>query len=409
VSSMDYEYYVKKRTKRSIRSLGVLKKTLSLTDDEINFFYKLLDNGKAYKKVEGTLKSTGDERLVYNPHNLVRKIQRMINSRIFNPIKPKAGLIIWPSYLYGSIPNTTTIHNGKSEIESRDYISCAQNHCLAKSILKVDITDFYENIHRESVYEIFFKVLDYSNDVSNMLTDFCCFEDKIPQGALTSSFIASAILHDVEPKVVQRLKKKKLTYTRLVDDITVSSKSRNYNFDLATTLIKEMLTSKDLPINENKLFISYHSSSATLVHGLRVNFKEPRLPESEVSRIRASVRGLESLATDSKYRVSRDYRKSYSTCLGRVNRMQRIGHNQAKGLLTRINKIMPLPSHADIVTSNKLVFRLENIYDKNKSKYSYKRLFSIAHMELNVMQRSFNVQAKQLRERLKEITPVEIE
>lgn len=405
VVTQNYQYYVKKRTSRSIRTLGVLKKTLSITDVEITEFYTLLNNGEAYSKVSGSFKSSGTERLIYDPHQLVRKIQRRINSRIFNPKKPKEGLIIWPSYLYGSVPNGYQIENGKLKVISRDYISCAQNHCLRPSILKVDISDFYENIHREDVVQIFENVLQYSKEVSELLADFCCFENKIPQGALTSSFIASAVLHDLEPRLVQRLQKKKLVYTRLVDDITVSSMQKNFDFSLAIDLIKEMLLNKNLPINKNKLVISHESSSSILVHGLRVNFKEPRLPESEVSRIRASVQSLEKLAQDGVYRVSRDYRISHSKCLGRVNRMQRIGHNKAKSLLARVLKILPLPNHKDITFARNFIFKLENMHENHGDTYFYRRKFYKAHMELNILQRSFKAQAFKLRNKLKEVQP----
>nr|WP_275440214.1 reverse transcriptase family protein [Pseudoalteromonas sp. Of11M-6] len=385
-----------------------MKRALSISDTEIDSFYELIKEGKAYKRVLGHLKSSGDERLVYDPHPLVRKIQRLINSRVFNPRKPKEGLIVWPPYLYGSVPNTVKVIKGKVEVTSRDYISCAKNHCLTKSILKIDIKDFYENIHKSDVFDIFSKVLKYPDDVSTLLADFCTYKDKIPQGGLTSSFIASAVLHDVEPKLVQRLHKKKLIYTRLADDITVSSFTNNYDFNLCISLIKEMLISKDLPINEDKLVISNHSNSATLVHGLRVNFKEPRLPEDEISKIRASVRSLEKLAQDSKYRTSRDYRRSHSICMGRVNRMQSIGHNKARQLMVRVLKILPLPSYQDIITSHKLVYKLEKSFKKDKCEYFYKRLYNLAQYELNILQRSFSREAHELRNRLKRVKPNEV-
>lgn len=397
---------MKKRTTRSIPSLTVLKKTLEITDIDIDKFKRLIKYNEAYQEVKGHYKSSGAERLVYDPHPLIRKIQKNINNRIFNPKRPKQGLVVWPSYLYGSIPNNFIQQEGQWVSQSRDYISCASNHCLSKSLLKVDISDFYENIHKADVISVFKDVLNYPSDVSEMLAEFCCFEDRIPQGALTSSFIASAVLHDVEPKLVQRLHKKKLIYTRLVDDITVSSKKKNADFGYAISIIKEMLLAKDLPINENKLSVSHHVTASTLVHGLRVNFKEPRLPEKEISKIRASVRNLEKLSQDAKYRVSRDYRTTYAQCLGRVNRMQRIGHNQAKPLLKRVQKIPPLPSHKDIVTARKLVYRLEKNYDAQKTSYVYKRIFNIAQNELNILQRTFKAQAKEFRQRLKKCSPI---
>lgn len=214
------------------------------------------------------------------------------------------GHISWPSYLYGSIPNEIRKDSNNQEVISKDYIACARNHCMAKSLMKLDISNFFDNIHQDHVYSIFKNLLKYPDDVSEVLTKLCCYKGNVVQGALTSSYIASAVLFDVEPLLVKRLHRKNLVYTRLVDDITVSSNKKQYDFSYAQSLIVEMLHSKDLPVNNNKTIIKYVSTEPLIVHGLRINFKEPRLPADEVSRIRASVKNLELLAKDGQYKVS---------------------------------------------------------------------------------------------------------
>lgn len=401
---MSYKYDFGKRSKRSISSISNLLAALNITSNEFDHVNALTESQK-YKRIE-VKKSNGSVRVVYNPDKTLRKIQRRINKRIFNQRHVKGGLISWPSYLFGSIPNAPQHKNIPTEVDlSRDYVACAANHCKSKSLLKMDISNFFDNIHQTHVYSIFSELLKFPEEVSKALTSLCCLNGSVVQGALTSSYIASAVLFDVEAKVVRRLQYKNLTYTRLVDDITVSSKTFDYDFSYAQNIIAEMLQSKDLPVNLEKTVISRCSTEGLIVHGLRVNYKEPRLPTSEVSRIRSSVKHLELLAQDSIYRVSRDYRKSFDRCQGRVNKLGRLGHKQHRPLLDRILRIKPLPSKKDIGLAIKFVTKLENWHPTKANEYWYFRLYHKAHADLNILQRSFNKTAKSLRQRLKVIKP----
>jgi RNA-directed DNA polymerase len=401
---MSYKYDFGKKSKRSIASVKNLLEALDITDAELRSV-KLLSDDEKYKRKE-IEKSDGSVRVVYSPDKNLRKIQKRINRRIFNQRHMKGGLISWPSYLYGSIPNTPAgVGSLHDEPISRDYVSCAGQHCESKSLFKMDISDFFDNIHESHVYSVFSDLLKFPEEVSTELTSLCCFKGNVVQGALTSSYIASAILFDIEPKVVKRLHRKKLVYTRLVDDITVSSKTLNYNFSYSEKIISEMLCEKDLPVNSEKTITSRCSSEELMVHGLRVSYKEPRLPSQEVSRIRASVKNLELLAQDSKYRVSRDYRKSFDRCQGRVNKLGRLGQKQHKILLDRILRIKPLPRKEDIDLAERFITKLERWYMTNRAEFWYWSLHNKAHAELNVLQRSFWKESKKFRVRLGGIKP----
>jgi len=407
---MSYQYDFKKTSINVIANFDSLIDTLGVTKKEFHDALALPDN-KKYTSFPIS-KSDGSKRTVYSPHKNIRRLQRRINRRIFNSKDyKKNGLISWPSYLYGSIPNDPRINDtlsASSELmidNSKDYIACAKNHCGARAIMKMDISNFFDNIHENQVFTIFKKLLKFPDEVSKALTSICCFQGSVIQGALTSSYIASAVLFEVEAQTVIRLRRKKLVYTRLVDDITISSKDLSYDFSFAQNIVEEMLNLLDLPINRSKTSFSYCSTDELLVHGLRINYKEPRLPSTEVSRIRASVKNLEKLAEDASYRISRDYRKSFNRCLGRVNKLGRLGHKQHTSLLSRVNKIQPLPSEYDIKRTIKFIVKLEGWHPSHYEDYWYRRCFNKAQSELNILQRTFDKTAKSLRIRLRKISP----
>ena len=397
---MSYRYDFIKRTNGSISNLDNLSEALGIPLSDLFKILEFSDEEK-YLKFE-IPKSDGRKRTVYNPHQIVRLVQRRINSRIFHPKQSKGGLITWPSYLFGSIPNDP---HSVAAFDGRDYVSCASMHCSSKSILKMDISDFFDNIHRNQVVKLFTNLLKFPNEVSNALADICCHKGTVVQGALTSSYIASAILFDVEPNLVRKLHEKNLTYTRLVDDITISSKVHDYNFSYAKSLVIKMLHEKGLPNNENKTIILSTSASDALVHGLRVSFKEPRLPSGEIAKIRANVQHVERFAQDPIFRTSRDYRKIYNRCLGRVNRLKQLGHNQHENLKTRLNRIKPKPCRSDIKKARRLVCKLEHLYVEYGEGFGYRRIYNKALYELNILGRTFKLTADSLRHRLKKVKP----
>lgn len=389
-------YNPKKISSESIGSIDSLSSCLDVTIKELEQAQNL-PASERYKLLE-TPKSDGSLRKVYSPHFLIRKIQRRINARILsNP-----HLISWPNHIFGSIPNQLL---NEGLIVERDYISCAKQHCGAKSILTLDIKNFFDNIHQSYVENIFTEFLKYNVEVSKVLSDLCCLEQRVVQGALTSSYIASLCLWDIEGELVSKLGHKQLVYTRYVDDINVSSRLSNYDFSYARRAIETMLDKKGLPLNDDKTKIQYVSTEPLKIHGLRVGFKEPRLPSAEVRNIRAAVKNVETLSSEHQYRISHAYRKDFNRCMGRVNKLGRVGHNQHQILVKRLKKVIPLPSKKDIDRTKKIIERLEKDYAEKKSTFWYMKRFYLAHERLNILQRIYWKSSSELRERLKNIKP----
>jgi len=350
-----------------------------------------------YTKKDHVKKAGGISRPIYNPHRFLRKLQKRINIAIFS----NHYVIRWPHFIYGSVPN----QKNNDAYDSKDYVSCAGRHCGAKSLLKIDVSSFFDNIHQDIVFSIFSKFLKYDEEVSRILTNLCCHNSHLVQGGLTSSYIASLCLYDVEGDVVERLNRKGFIYTRLVDDITVSSKSLNTDFTYALKIISDMLTAKDLPINEGKTKVFRTSTEPLTVHGLRVSFSTPRLPADEVGRIRAAVRNLESLSVQPGYRTSHGYRHDYNRCMGRVNKLLRVGHNQHEPLLARLNSIKHLPSRRDVNRAKDMVARLEKDFGTKKHTHWYKSRFNRVMERLIVLNRVYDITSKQLRSKLRRLKP----
>lgn len=382
-------------------TIGSIASLCSALDITVAEFHKALAL-PATARYNGKLltKKDGGDRHVFSPVPVIRKIQSRINRRIF----ANQNIIRWPDYLFGSIPNS---EDKSVAVVRKDFVNCAQQHCGAKSILTVDVKDFFDNIHLDRVREIFGKFLLYPDDVADAIANVCCKDGHVVQGALTSSYIATLCLYNIEEGLVLKLRRKNLTYTRLVDDITISSKINNYDFAYALGQTEKMLGEAELPLNTGKTKIQRASMKPLIVHGLRVDFDKPRLPPEEPKKIRAAVNNLQKSASTPGYRASRAYRREFNRCMGRVNKLRRVGHTQHEELMCKLRRVLPLPSHADIPKAEARVSRLEQ--DALKPGYKdthwfYKRYY-VTSERLKILQRSFPRISQELRERLRKIKP----
>lgn len=371
------------KTNAPISSLDTLASTLSIGIEELKYINALPDKEK-YTKRE-IPKGDGSCRVVYSLHPKMRLVQDRINRRIFKE------LTIFPDFLFGSVPSK---NDPDKEDIKRDYVSCAQLHCGAKTILKFDIKNFFDNIHRDLVSKVFKDVLNVQNEALDYLSDICCKDDFVVQGALTSSYIATLCLFESEGGIVKRARRKGLVYTRLVDDITVSSKVSNYDFTQIKTHIENMLAAHDLPVNFNKTKILHCSSQPLKVHGLRVDFDAPRLSTDEVRNIKASLHNLCVLAKKNNTKTSAAYRKEYNRCMGRVNKLGRVNHNKYKPFMRTLKNIIPLPSLRDVKIASAAIASLEISFNKgNHQKHWYERKYNLAFYKLIILARSKEFQS----------------
>lgn len=387
---------IKKGNERKISNLENLYKALGISASFVNEVLGLPAH-EWYTKKE-VKKKDGSKRIVYAPDKKLKYIQNRIKTRIL----ADENIIVWPHYIYGSLKNTV---DGDGNKVIRDYVACAANHTKSKSLLTVDIEDFFDNVNEYIVEKVIREYISCSEDVIAFLLKMCCFEGRLVQGAPTSSYLASMSLYDVEPKIKKKLNRKKLTYTRFVDDITVSSKVYNYNFTYALRIIENALTEIGLFLNKDKILIRYAGAAPLTVHGLRVDFHNVRLPAEEIKRIRANVRMIENMATKYKIRTSHAYKKEYERCMGRVNKLKRTGHNKHGHYLERLRKVRPIPSRSDIEYSQNKLERLIQLYPEHKSSYYYNKKYYWLTERLYILRRSFSKSANKMLDELKKYQP----
>lgn len=381
------DYVPTKLTEESIFSIENLLSALGICEDDYKTI-EALDTKKRYTAIHLT-KKNGDERIVYDPHPLIRKIQRRIKSRIFTQIK-------YPTYLYGSI----------SDIEvPRDYISCASKHCKARTILKVDITSFFDHIDYDSVYKVFRELFSYSDEVSEALADICTRDGVVPQGAPTSSFIANLVFFDVEGRIVKGLERQNLSYTRLTDDITVSSPTQDKNLTKVKATIVSMIENAGFIVNTDKTSIESISTAAFKIHGLRVDKEKPQLPRDEIKRIRAAVNNLKVLSIQPNARTSFKYRKLYESVSGRVNKLSRTGHPRYHKHRQELKKILPLPAKKDIKRCIVMLSTLQRDFESFCDSPLYMKRYHRLRHRLILLQRTYKHEAKKIWAALKELTP----
>ena len=381
------EYVPKKLTDESIFSVENLISALGICEADFKIIQSL-ETKDRYTAIN-LKKKNGDDRIVYDPHPLIRKIQRRIKNRIFTQIR-------YPKYLYGSISDPDC---------PRDYISCASRHCKAKTILKIDITSFFDNIDYDLVYKIFRKLFFYSDEVSETLAEICTREGVVPQGAPTSSFIANLCFFDIEGGIVKGLERQNLNYTRLTDDITVSSTTQDKDLNKAKDKIISMIQNAGFRINEDKTCIESISTTAFKIHGLRINKNTPQLPRDEIKRIRAAVNNLKTLSKEPNARTSFHYRKLYESVSGRVNKLARTGHPRYHKHRQDLRDILPLPSQKDIKRCLVMLSTLMRDHETLCSSPLYMKRYHRLRHRLILLQRTYKHEAKKIWKTIKDLTP----
>lgn len=375
--------------KNRLNSVNSLAKILEVNADEL-----IQTASQQYKyKSKKIPKKNGKIRIINKPSPSIRKVQNLLNHRFIRPN------IKWPSYIYGCIPNS--IDTETQLIIRKDYVACASAHCQAKSILHLDISDFFDNIsnvHIKNIFTNFFNIK--KEDVCNKLTEIVTYKNSLPQGGLTSSYLASLLFFDSEPLIVHRLNSKGLTYTRLIDDITLSTKKPNYDFKSEIITIRNMLSNYDLHVNEEKMYIEHFSTKPMVVHSLRVDQKHPRYDKREIRRIRTLIHNIQEQAKIPTYRNNYFYRKDYYRCMGTINKLSRTNQYYHRNFLKKIIKLSPLPCLKDIKNLNILIEKLENTPIEHRNLFHFLKRKNIAKNRISLIKKIYTHEAKKLAGRI---------
>lgn len=233
----------------------------------------------------------------------------------------------YPSYLQGSIKN-------------RDYLSNCAAHTKQKLVISEDVTNFFPSISSSIVHQMWVGVFRFPNDIAGILTDLVCCNGWLVQGAKPSSYIGNLILWNREAILVDELERRGLTYTRYVDDITVSSPNSLSKATITEILSKiyGMLASVNAKPNRKKHQVMPNGKRQS-VHRVNVNHEKPSLPRIERDKIKAAVYQCENEYVCKN--STKEYVSLYNRTLGRVNNLKRMHPKIGGELVVRLEKVRP--------------------------------------------------------------------
>ncbi|WP_371317672.1 reverse transcriptase family protein [Pseudomonas sp. D2002] len=302
--------------------------------------------------------------------------------------------MIFPHYLQGGI---------KDADDPRDYIENSKLHAGSKHLISLDIKDFYNNIKQSSVLDVFKYFFKFPEDVSSLLTQLVTLNGRVPQGACTSSYVANLILHNSEYSIVSRLRSKGFTYTRLLDDVTISSK-QHLDQNTSTKLIIEVAAifkKHGLRLNSKKTRIerSDDLKAKYEVTGVWVGHGVPKVRREDRRHIRHLVFICEKEHETDRY--SDSYHELWNRVSGQVARLTRLKHSQAKALRSKLSLVLPL---YDDRQKSQLIFETEKLIRKSTSSHVRPGVIDAYNKviyRLGILGRTDKATAKTLRKTLK--------
>ena len=152
-------------------------------------------------------KKDGSVRMTWDAFRALKGVHQLIKVRIL----AKAD---YPLYLQGGI---------RDRENPRDYARNAGMHAGQACVINEDIADFFPSTTLDQVQDIWEHFFRFPPEVADCLTKLTTRRRELPQGAKTSSYLANLVFWRTEYEIVRHLNSLGLTYSRLADDITVSS------------------------------------------------------------------------------------------------------------------------------------------------------------------------------------------
>lgn len=157
----------------------------------------------------------------------------------------------------------------------KSILTNAKIHCNRRTILKVDLSDFFPSIDIRRVIGVF-RELGYPANVAVAMARLCCENGKLPQGSAASPALANIICRGLDLRLYQLSKKNKLRYTRYADDIALSGDKIAPGI---RKLIFEIISDEGFKINNEKIrFLDEDDSK--IITGLDISSGTPRVTRS---------------------------------------------------------------------------------------------------------------------------------
>lgn len=208
---------------------------------EKQLFYYAYSNNKYQESY--ILKSDWSKRRILIPNSQLKRIQRIILTKILNTY--------WNSE-QGDVRESINWF-----CKSKSILTNSQIHSQKSLVIKFDIESFFPSISYSRVFWVFHKKIGLTAKVSGILAWICCYNNELPQWAPTSPMISNIIVENLDRRIFYYLQKVwdsrriKINYSRYADDITISIPINNLY--LAKMISKKIF----LFIKEENFLVNY--------------------------------------------------------------------------------------------------------------------------------------------------------
>jgi len=240
------------------KSPGELAKRLETSLDELRAVP--IDYVEAYIPK----RSSGSRRLLI-PDEELKVVQRKILHRVL------AKLSVHPA--------VTGFENGQSIVHN------ANRHVGQAVVLKMDIEDFFPSTTAEQITRYFQRV-GWNREAAELLTKLTTHENGLPQGAPTSPRLSNLVNRRLDTRIAWAANRRRATYTRYADDITVSFPTDNARRVRGMVQFVRHRLKQEGYRNNRKKEIILRSHQQQRVTGLVVN-ERVNLPRETRRRLRA--------------------------------------------------------------------------------------------------------------------------
>jgi len=351
----------------------------------------------SYYSISELEKKSGGYRTISDPVNELKIVQRRIVRRILSKCS-------FPAYLFGSV---------KDSDNPRDFVRNAQLHVNAKEVVAFDIESFFPSVSVGSIKKVYKYLLQLPDEVSNLLVKLTMLRDGLPQGAPTSSYLANLLFYDSEYKLVKVFHAKGLVYSRLVDDITVSSKEiispkeRTFIYEN----IRKFLGEKGLRICKRKYQVTNTATNGkkTVVTGLVVEGGKVKLPKEKIKEIGGRVYGLNNEAVIAT--TAHEFHKEHATVSGMVALYYRLDSKKSAEYRSVLRAILPTYSKDKIKKISwlcKKFISYAKAHPHRRDEEGYAKKYHRFKHKLNVIKRTNRKQARALESQLLPLRPTRL-
>lgn len=188
---------------------------------------------------------------------------------------PSATMLECQQWVDWFILRKSDIHpSAHGYVTGKSNITNALVHLGKKEVLKLDIKDFFGSLGIGLVVR-YFAGLGYPRKVAFLLSRLCTAYEQLPQGAASSPQLSNVLMFGIDKSLEAFASSNGLTYTRYVDDITLSGDKVS---DKHIRQVASILSILDLELNEDKTI--FQRGRKKIITGVSIGSGKPKLPRT---------------------------------------------------------------------------------------------------------------------------------